>query len=249
MNFDIYLEMLGITRYKLKSNNLDHHNDSNINNSSQKLEVEETHNSNSLIPSLPKKNNIIITINTANHLEDLDKLVNSCTKCNLCKNRKQAILGKYANIDLSINVDCLVVGEAPKDFEDELNLPFAGEVDVLLTKMLQSINLHNTYITNVVKCKTNFEKPNFEQLSHCEPYLFKQISILKPKAILALGKIATQTLISPTASLADVHGKIYDLYGTKVIATYHPRYLLANPEYKRKVWGDLLALKSLLSQN
>ena len=239
MNSDIYLEMLGITRYKLKSNKLDNHNTSNINNSSE-------------ISSQFKNNNTkinIININTADNLDNLNELVNACMKCNLYKNRKHAVLGKYTTLDLAANIDCLVVGEAPKDLEDELNLPFAGEVDVLLTKMLQSINLNNVYITNVIKCKTNFEKPNFEQLSHCEPYLFKQISILKPKSILALGKVAAQTLISPNASLADIHGKIYNLYGTKIIATYHPRYLLANPEYKRKAWGDLLVLKSLLNQN
>ncbi len=227
MDIDKYLKILDVTNYKLKSKFESNNSISDIN-----------------------LNNKILNISTLDNLEELNTAANNCTRCNLCNNRKQAVIGKYSRyyIDNSIefNIDCLIVGEAPKDLEDELNLPFSGETEILLYKMLAAINLNSFYITNVIKCKTNSEKPSFSQLSHCEPYLFKQIYILKPKAILALGKTAAQTLISPNISLSDIHGKVYNLHASKVISTYHPRYILANPAYKRTVWNDLLVLKDLL---
>ncbi|MFM2345187.1 MAG: hypothetical protein RLZZ210_1800 [Pseudomonadota bacterium] len=262
MNVDTYLKALGITQYTLKSkissaSALEFPVHDNLNSDYIDSSINYPDNAEFIIQSTAVTPNISpktkMNINNINSLDELDILINNCTKCNLCKTRKQAILGSYTDISLensklntNINIDCLIVGEAPKDAEDELGMPFAGEVNELLAKMLNAIGLNNAYITNVIKCKSKAEKPNFEQLSHCEPYLFKQISILKPRTILALGKVAAQTLINPQVSLADIHGKVYGLYGTQIIATYHPRFVMSNPEYKRKVWGDLLSLKELL---
>jgi uracil-DNA glycosylase family 4 len=168
----------------------------------------------------------------------LNSAISICKKCQLCNNRIQAIAGFG-----SLTPTWLIVGEAPREQEDRQNTPFADEEWKLLEKMLASINIspNNAYITNVMKCKVDkYKKPTLEQLSHCEPYLFQQILYLKPKIILTLGKVAAQALSGEISALRDMRGKVFYFNNIKCIATYHPAYLLQNPQEKRKAWHDLL---------
>ncbi len=163
--------------------------------------------------------------------------VTQCTQCDLCKTRSQTVFGAGNK-----NADWMIVGEAPGQSEDQQGLPFVGKAGLLLTEMLRAIDLdrEQVFITNVVKCRPPGNRdPDPIEVKTCEAYLLRQIALLKPKIILALGHVAAQALLNTDAPIAGLRGKIHALNDTPVIVVYHPAYLLRSTLDKRKAWADL----------
>ena len=170
-----------------------------------------------------------------------------CTKCyELVQNRHSVVFGSG-----NPQAKLVFVGEAPGAEEDRQGLPFVGRAGQLLTKMIESINLkrEEVFIANVLKCRPPGNRPpKPDEIQNCEPYLVKQLSLIQPKLICALGTFAAQTLLKTTTPISSLRGKIYDYNGISVICTFHPAYLLRNPAEKRKAWEDLKKLRDLLKQ-
>ncbi|HEY1181994.1 MAG TPA: uracil-DNA glycosylase [Rhodocyclaceae bacterium] len=164
--------------------------------------------------------------------------VAECRACNLCKARKQAVLGVGDQ-----QADWLFVGEGPGAEEDERGEPFVGQAGKLLDAMLAAINLRrgeNVYIANSVKCRPpNNRTPEPEETAACWPYLERQIELLQPKLIVALGRPAAQTLLQREVKIGAARGQLFDYKGIPLIVTYHPAYLLRNLSDKAKAWEDL----------
>jgi DNA polymerase len=168
----------------------------------------------------------------------LKEAVASCTSCPLHAKRNQAVFGVGDE-----NADWLFVGEGPGADEDEQGEPFVGQAGKLLDSMLAAIRLKrgaNVYIANVVKCRPPGNRnPEHGEAAACEPYLHRQIDLIRPKLIVALGKVAAANLLASDASVASLRGKVHDYRGTPLIVTYHPAYLLRSLPEKAKSWADL----------
>jgi len=169
----------------------------------------------------------------------------ACTACVLHKQRKQAVPGVGDE-----NAEWLFVGEAPGAEEDARGEPFVGQAGKLLDNMLAAIELkrgENVYIANVVKCRPPGNRnPEPAEAHACEPYLTRQIALIRPKLIVALGKVAAQNLMGSESTIASLRGRVHDYHGTPLIVTYHPAYLLRTLADKAKAWEDLcLAVETL----
>ncbi|PKL78165.1 MAG: uracil-DNA glycosylase [Ignavibacteriae bacterium HGW-Ignavibacteriae-4] len=147
------------------------------------------------------------------------------------------------------NADLLIIGEAPGRDEDAQGEPFVGRSGKLLTTILESIQLSrdDVFIANILKCRPpNNRRPSTSEVDTCEVYLHKQIELINPKYILALGLTAADTLLKEKCVMKDIRGEILDYRGKKLMITYHPSALLRNPNLKRPVWEDMKKLKELL---
>jgi len=168
----------------------------------------------------------------------LNEAVSACTACGLCKARKQTVFGVGDQ-----QADWLFVGEGPGAEEDERGEPFVGQAGKLLDAMLASIDLQRSkgvYIANAVKCRPPGNRtPEASEIAACHPYLERQIALIKPKLIIALGRPAAQTLLNTEVKIGAARGRSFDRAGIPVIVTYHPAYLLRNLEDKAKAWEDL----------
>jgi DNA polymerase len=164
--------------------------------------------------------------------------VADCRDCRLCEKRKQAVLGVG-----DTEADWLFVGEGPGAEEDERGEPFVGQAGKLLDAMLAAIGLkrgHKVYIGNAVKCRPpNNRTPEPEETAACFPYLQRQIALIRPKLIVALGKPAAETLLNAEVKVGAARGRLFDYRGIPLIVTYHPAYLLRNLTDKAKAWEDL----------
>ncbi len=179
-------------------------------------------------------------------LADLEKEVRRCRRCGLHRTRTQAVTGEGP-----CPSKIMLVGEAPGREEDLEGRPFVGAAGKLLEKMLAAIRLKRSevYITNVVKCRPPGNRtPEREELEACRPYLARQIRLVKPKAILALGAVAVKSLLLKEEPLSRLRGQIHELEGILVVPTYHPAYLLRNPSAKRAAWEDLKLFQSLIQE-
>ena len=165
--------------------------------------------------------------------------VASCTDCPLHAKRNKAVFGVGDE-----NADWLFVGEGPGADEDAQGEPFVGQAGKLLDNMLAAIRLKrgaNVYIANLVKCRPPGNRnPEPQEALQCEPYLHRQIELIRPKLIIALGKVAAANLLASDASVASMRGRIHQYRGIPLIVTYHPAYLLRNLADKSKAWADLL---------
>ena len=171
-------------------------------------------------------------------------LVSGCTKCRLCEGRTHTVPGEGAE-----DARLVVVGEGPGRVEDETGRPFVGPAGELLTKILAAIDLprERVFICNVVKCRPpENRQPQYDEIAACLPYLHRQIQILKPKVILAMGNTAAQTLLNTKQSLGSMRNHVHRFRGTPVIVTYHPAALLRNPNWKRPTWDDVRIARRLL---
>jgi len=169
----------------------------------------------------------------------LRERVASCTACDLCKTRTQTVFGVGNTL-----ADWLIIGEAPGGEEDRQGEPFVGRAGQLLNAMLLAIGLprETVFIANILKCRPPGNRdPKPEEVSNCLPFLSAQIALLKPKIILAVGRIAAQNLLATDAPLARLRGKLHHFgeANTPLVITYHPAYLLRTPADKRKAWDDL----------
>ena len=170
--------------------------------------------------------------------DELASTVAACRQCRLCEVRQQAVLGVGDR-----NADWLFVGEGPGADEDVKGEPFVGQAGTLLDNMLAAIKLKrggNVYIANVVKCRPPGNRnPEAAEAAQCEPYLHRQIALIQPKLIVALGKVAAVNLLKRDAPVASMRGKLHQYQGIPLIVTYHPAYLLRSLPEKAKAWADL----------
>lgn len=176
----------------------------------------------------------------------LEQAVAGCTACELCKTRKQAVFGVGNR-----HAHWMFVGEAPGAEEDARGEPFVGQAGRLLDNMLAAIGLsrqgedhHAVYIGNVLKCRPPGNRnPEPAEVARCEPYLWRQIALIRPKLIVVMGRFAAQALLGTDATIASLRGRVHsiDVEGSAipVIVTYHPAYLLRNLADKAKSWADL----------
>ena len=172
--------------------------------------------------------------------------VSHCQKCPLGKMRKNIVFGSG-----SINAKLMFVGEAPGHEEDIRGMPFVGEAGALLTKIIEAmaIKREDVYICNILKCRPPQNRnPLPEEISTCIDYLCTQIDIIKPKVICGLGKFASQTLLNTEMPISKLRGNWHEYKGMKFMPTYHPAYLLRNPQDKKLVWEDMKKIVKTLKE-
>jgi DNA polymerase len=180
--------------------------------------------------------------------EELVKLREQTLACDRCAElaagRKSVVFGS-GNVKAAL----MFVGEAPGMDEDLQGLPFVGKAGQLLTKIIESIGLERkqVFIANVLKCRPpGNRQPRPEEILNCEPYLISQIEKIRPKVLCALGTFAAQTLLKTGENISRLRGRFFDYRGSRLICTFHPAYLLRNPEEKRKVWEDMKRIRKEL---
>jgi len=176
---------------------------------------------------------------------DFDRDVEQCTACGLSRTRNRAVPGVGDR-----QAEWLFVGEGPGSDEDAKGEPFVGQAGRLLDNMLAALGMkrgENVYIANVVKCRPpNNRTPEPREVEACRPYLDRQIALLRPKLIVALGKSAATTLLENEASVASLRGRVHRYCGVPLVVTYHPAYLLRSLPDKAKAWEDLLFARHTL---
>jgi DNA polymerase len=176
----------------------------------------------------------------------LKTAVRDCTACGLRAGCTQSVFGVGDE-----QAEWLLVGEAPGQEEDRQGEPFVGQAGKLLDGMLASIQLRrdkNVYIANVLKCRPPGNRnPAPEEVAKCSPHLLRQVALIKPKLILAMGRFAVQTLLGTEASIASLRGRQHQYAGVPLIVTYHPAYLLRTLPDKAKAWQDLLFAKRTMA--
>ena len=174
--------------------------------------------------------------------------VDACTACALAKSRRKSVPGVG-----DVQAEWLFVGEAPGSEEDLKGEPFVGQAGKLLDAMLAALGMkrgENVYIANVLKCRPpNNRTPEPREVECCRPYLDRQIALIQPRVIVALGKSAATTLLEVEATIASLRGRVHRYRGVPLIVTYHPAYLLRNLPDKAKAWEDLLLARRTLQQS
>ncbi|MFZ1081101.1 MAG: uracil-DNA glycosylase [Candidatus Kryptoniota bacterium] len=179
-------------------------------------------------------------------LQDLNSKISGCMKCSLGSTRKNFVFGVG-----DPKAKLVLIGEAPGADEDEQGEPFVGRAGQLLNKILVAVQLRreDVYICNILKCRPpNNRDPLPEEVGACEPFLKKQLEIMKPKLILCLGRIAAQTLLKTKSTLSELRNNIYEYQGIKVLVTFHPAALLRNPNWKRPAWEDVQKMRKLYDE-
>jgi DNA polymerase len=173
--------------------------------------------------------------------------VDACTACALAKTRRKSVPGVG-----DVRAEWLFVGEAPGSEEDAKGEPFVGQAGKLLDAMLAALGMkrgENVYIANVLKCRPpNNRTPEPREVEACRPYLDRQIALIQPRLVMALGKSAATTLLDVEATIASLRGRVHRYRGVPLIVTYHPAYLLRNLPDKAKAWEDLLLARRTLQQ-
>jgi len=168
--------------------------------------------------------------------------IGDCQRCKLAPTRTTIVFGSG-----NPNAEIIFVGEAPGYEEDQQGLPFVGEAGRLLTKIIEStgIKREDTYICNILKCRPpNNRNPEPDEVIACSPFLKRQIAAIRPKIVCCLGKFAAQTMLQSGAPISRLRGEFHDIDGIRVIATFHPAYLLRSPEKKREVWEDMKQIRA-----
>ena len=177
---------------------------------------------------------------TIDSLEHILTDLGICSRCDLCKTRKNMVFGEG-----DAKSRLVFVGEAPGHDEDVSGRPFVGKAGQLLTKIIQAIHLNRdqVYICNIIKCRPPGNRnPDPDEIQVCLPFLKRQLAVIKPEFICALGSVAAQTLLQTTTPISRLRGRYHMFEGIKLLPTYHPSYLLRNPEKKRDVWNDMQLL-------
>lgn len=172
--------------------------------------------------------------------------IEKCQKCSLGKTRIKFVFG-----DGDPNSKLVFVGEAPGSDEDEQGLPFVGRAGQLLTKIIEAINFQRSqvYICNILKCRPPGNRnPLPAEIELCEPYLIKQLEIIKPAVICTLGTFASQTLLKTDIPISKLRGKIHYYQNIKLVPTFHPAALLRNPAWKRDTWEDVKLVRQIYDQ-
>ncbi len=176
--------------------------------------------------------------------DDLALRVSQCSACGLHTGRKQTVFGVGNQ-----NADLMVIGEAPGAEEDRQGEPFVGRAGQLLNAMLRATGLQReqVYIANILKCRPPANRdPRPEEALKCDPYLQRQVALIKPRVILAAGRVAAQNLLKSQEAVGRMRGRDHRYLGIPVVVTYHPAYLLRSPEQKSKAWLDLQRVMKML---
>jgi uracil-DNA glycosylase family 4 len=182
---------------------------------------------------------------------DLRQAVTGCEACGLCKGRRQTVFGVGNE-----QAQWMLVGEAPGEQEDRQGEPFVGRAGQLLDRMLTAVGLtraeaepaQQVYIANVIKCRPPGNRnPLPEEVAQCEPYLIRQVQLVQPKVILAMGRFAVQSILRSSEPIGKLRGKVHAYQGVPVVVTYHPAYLLRNPADKALAWDDLCLARELMA--
>jgi uracil-DNA glycosylase family 4 len=164
-----------------------------------------------------------------------------CRRCKLHSYRTQIVFGSG-----NPQAKLVFVGEAPGRDEDLRGEPFVGQAGQLLTKIIQAIQLRReeVYIANIIKCRPPENRnPEPDEIAACEPFLIKQLQVIRPRLICALGTFAAQTLLKREEKISNLRGKFHEYQGIPLMPTYHPAFLLRNPQRKREVWEDMKKIK------
>ena len=178
--------------------------------------------------------------------DELQQCVSACTRCELSESRTQSVFGIGNR-----SADWMIVGEAPGAEEDRRGEPFVGRAGKMLDEMLRAIgeSRNSVFIANILKCRPpNNRDPLAEESAACRDYLERQIALLEPKIVLAVGKIAAQNLLGSDEPVGRMRGRAHDLNGIPLVVTYHPAYLLRSPSQKRKSWSDLCLASRLVEE-
>ena len=180
-------------------------------------------------------------------LEAIRDDIGDCTRCKLhTLGRKQVVFGVG-----SATAELMFVGEAPGADEDVQGVPFVGRAGQLLTKMIEAMGFSRdeVYIANVVKCRPPENRnPEPDEITSCEPFLFRQIESIKPKVIVALGAFAAKTLLRSEEPISKLRGRVFEYHGAKLIPTFHPSFLLRSPNQKKFAWEDLKKALSVMGR-
>jgi len=201
------------------------------------------------ISTLPKcgSNSSGLSETDTTTLESLKPQVLSCTKCaELASHRTQVVFGVGNS-----KAELVFVGEAPGFEEDKQGEPFVGKAGQLLTKIIEAMGFkrEEVYICNVLKCRPPQNRnPSPEEVANCEPFLKQQLAFLQPKALVALGKFAAQTLLLTETPISRLRGKFHEYEGVPLMPTFHPAYLLRNGQDKKLVWEDMKQVMKLLGR-
>jgi len=170
-------------------------------------------------------------------LNEIQNDLGDCQRCPLNRTRNRIVFGEGA-----VHARLVFVGEGPGFEEDRQGRPFVGAAGNLLNRIIEAMHLTRdvVYICNIVKCRPpNNRNPQPDEIAKCLPFLVRQLRAIKPAYICALGKVAAQTLLNSEAPISRLRGSFYDYHGIAVMPTYHPAYLLRNPDKKRDVWQDM----------
>jgi DNA polymerase len=179
--------------------------------------------------------------------QELRDCVSSCTRCELAQSRTNTVFG-VGNPD----ADWLIIGEAPGAEEDRRGEPFVGRAGKLLDEMLRAVGQRRdrVFIANILKCRPPHNRdPKKDEAAACRDYLERQIQLIQPKIILAVGRIAAQNLLGSDLPVGRMRGQAFDLNGIPLVVTYHPAYLLRSPSQKRKSWSDLCLARQLVAES
>ena len=180
----------------------------------------------------------------ADGLKLIRQEIGDCQRCKLARTRTNIVFGSG-----DPNAELVFVGEAPGYDEDQQGLPFVGRAGQLLTKIIESIDMkrEQVYICNVLKCRPpDNRNPEPDEVATCNPFLRRQLATIKPKIVCCLGTFAAQTVLQTASPISKLRGKFFDMDGIRVIATFHPAYLLRFPEKKREVWEDMKQIRAEL---
>lgn len=195
------------------------------------------------IPSLPGKNPPSLFVRNPpegdlpESLQAVRDALGECTRCKLHATRTTIVFGTG-----NPRAQLVFVGEGPGEEEDRQGKPFVGRAGQLLTKIIQAMGLsrEEVYITNIIKCRPPKNRnPQPDEIAACEPFLIQQLRFIRPKVICALGTFAAQTLLSTTEKITQLRGRFHEYHGIPIMPTFHPAYLLRNPQEKRRVWEDM----------
>jgi len=180
-------------------------------------------------------------------LKQIRETIGDCTRCPLHKGRTHIVFGEG-----NPKADLMFVGEGPGRDEDKTGRPFVGKAGQLLTKIIQAMKMkrEDVYIANIVKCRPPDNRtPLPEEIATCEGFLYRQINVVGPKVIVCLGSVAAQNLLKTDAKISQLRGRFTEWQGIQVMPTYHPAFLLRNPNMKKAVWEDMKTVMRYLSQS
>lgn len=179
-------------------------------------------------------------------LTEVREELGECMRCPLHRGRTRIVFGVG-----NPHAELVFVGEAPGEEEDRQGEPFVGKAGQLLTKIIEAMGLtrHTVYITNIVKCRPPGNRtPGPDEISSCNPFLTRQISVIQPRVICALGTVAAHTLLSTQEKISSLRGRFHSYHGIPLMPTFHPAYLLRNPHEKRRVWEDMQKVMAVLKK-
>lgn len=220
---------------------------SQVANQDKQPDTPEDHVTPEPVETIPIENQLEDPFPDYQDVESFRAAICNCKRCPLGETRNQFVFGTG-----DPNASLVIVGEAPGADEDRIGEPFVGRAGKLLDKILAAIDMKrgdDVFIGNILKCRPPMNRdPKTDEVEKCEPFLLKQLQLIKPKLILALGRISAQTLLRTSAPLGKLREKVHDYHGIPLVVTFHPAALLRNPNWKRPTWEDVQNVQKMLEE-